>query len=78
MAVSKIIEAENLPSDIKEAAGADAPRTGLDSAVLTFKKSYVERVVQEVKGDLSAAAAQLEISLGYLYRLAKRLDIEVS
>jgi transcriptional regulator with PAS, ATPase and Fis domain len=75
---SDTIEITQLPADIREAVGDVVPRRGLDAAIFEFTRSYVQRILNQVDGDVAAAAEILDIERQSFYRLAKRLRIDLS
>ena len=74
---SEWIEPEDLIANVTQAAAIKAPLGGYEARVLTFKKELLERTLRETNGSLAEAARSLSITLRHLYRVARRLGVEL-
>jgi two-component system response regulator PilR (NtrC family) len=71
------LNANDFPPEIFHASD-ETGDNGLKDTINRFEKSYIQRVLQELKGDKKAAADKLQISLTTLYQKIKDLGIPTS
>ena len=89
-----VIGVDDLPDDIVAAAGkkvsdvfAHSAKSTLESSgffsqrsahVAKFEQHYLQELMKQVRGDVSAAAKKAKVPRGTLYRLLKSHDLDPS
>ena len=76
LAEGQSIEVQHLPFAEVAAARPAGPGDSYDEQVKNFKRRLVRRVLEESRGNKTAAARRLQVARGYLHRLIQQLEVD--
>jgi two-component system, NtrC family, response regulator AtoC len=76
LADGQLIEDQHLPFAQVVATKVAGPGDSYDEQVRNFKRRLVRRVLEESRGNKTAAARRLQVARGYLHRLIQQLELE--